>query len=138
MKWLRGPYGIIGLRARAAKIKQVCSVTTRGGERERERGRKRERERERERGSERERRECRREGSDCQAPLGLKQLVEDFPRSCKACSKNSWKWRRQEDKKKKGELEKVERGKYLGEKRRKRSWSLRQKSSDGAGSHPQL
>lgn len=117
-----------------------CALSQQGEERERGREAERERGRESEKegARERERRECRREGSDCQAPLGLKQLVEDFPRSCKACSKNSWKWRRQEDKKKKGELEKVERGKYLGEKRRKRSWSLRQKSSDGAGSHPQL
>lgn len=52
MKWLRGPYGIIGLRARAAKIKQVCSVTTRGGERER--GGERQKERERGRESEKE------------------------------------------------------------------------------------
>lgn len=31
-------YGVIGLGARVAKIKQVCSVTTGGGERERDRG----------------------------------------------------------------------------------------------------
>lgn len=30
--------GVIGLQARAAKIKQVCSVTTRGGEKEKGRG----------------------------------------------------------------------------------------------------
>lgn len=43
-------YGVIGLGARVAKIKQVCSVTTRGGERERDRGERGERERQKEGG----------------------------------------------------------------------------------------
>ena len=66
-------YGVIGLGARAAKIKQVCSVTTRGGEREGERGRETE---------EREGRE--KEGGRVRPPQllsGPKQLVENFPRS---------------------------------------------------------
>ena len=47
---LRSGCEVIGLGARVAKIKQVCSVTTRGGEKERERkSAERERETERER-----------------------------------------------------------------------------------------
>lgn len=64
-------YGVIGLGTRAAKIKQVCS--TRGGEREGERGREtKEREwRETEGGR----------GPTAKLLSGPKQLVENFPRS---------------------------------------------------------
>lgn len=70
-------YGVIGLRARAAKIKQVCSVTTRGGEREREREGKRGRDTEEREGRETEGGR----GPTAELLSGPKQLVENFPRS---------------------------------------------------------
>lgn len=68
-------YGVIGLGARAAKIKQVCSVITRGGEREREGERGRE-----SRESEGRETEGGR-GPTAELLSGPKQLVEKFPRA---------------------------------------------------------
>lgn len=105
-------YGVIGLGARAAKIKQVCS--TRGGEREGEGGRETE---------EREGRETEGgRGPTAKLLSGPKQLVENFP-VLNVCSKNSWKWRREEEKK--GRVQERETGE--GSKGRKEEGKRRRK-----------
>lgn len=84
-------YGVIGLGAHAAKIKQVCSVTTRGGERERERVRE-------EKSSRRER-GVRQKGGGVQLRSSSQDRNNWWRTSfVLVCSKNSWEWRREEGK----------------------------------------
>lgn len=111
-------YGVIGLGARVAKIKQVCSVTTRGGERGRERKRDR---------GERGERERRREGSDRQAPLRTETTGGELaPLSLHTPTAGNGEGR----KKKKGDREREQPEKRRKEEREEEkeaeSWSLRQ------------
>lgn len=128
-------YGVIGLGARAAKIKQVCSVTTRGGEREGERGRET---------AWRERRETEGgRGPAVELLSGPKTIGGGLLPCSHARSKNSWKWRREEEEKKNewgdGERESAGKGrqregikkrdKKQGERRKEaESWSFKQKA----------
>lgn len=104
---------VIGLGARVAKIKQVCSVTTRGGERERKR---------RERGE----RDRRREGS---APLRTETIGGELtPLFLRTPTAGSGEWRKKK-KESRGDSEREEkkREKKEGEGKEAPSLHLKQK-----------
>lgn len=91
-------YGVIGLGARVAKIKQVCSVTTGGGERERDRGEREGRETEGGR------------GLTAELLSGPKTIGRELaPLSLCALQKNSVKKKKEKDKKKRRKEKKRER-----------------------------
>lgn len=104
---------VIGLGAREAKIKQVCSVTTRGGERERETGE----------------RDRRREGSRRPAPLSARAIGGELALLLLRAPKNSWKWRMEgEGKKERGSKDR-ETGR--GSKKRRRREGRRRRRRGG-------
>lgn len=104
-------YGVIGLGARVAKIKQVCSVTTGGGERERDRGEREGRETEGGRGLTAELLSGPKTIGGELAPLSLCALQKN---SVKKKKKKKW---RKEKKGREQEREKKER-----QKKRQRVW----------------